>query len=68
MEKGRWADPMGLNPHSYGLFYSPMWMFSWRSQNTINTSNELSSVLFGRLIFIILPQVVLKLIKWNYTV
>lgn len=38
MEKGRRADPIGSNPHSYGLVFSE-YTFSWGSQNAIITSN-----------------------------
>ena len=38
MEKGRRADPMGSNPHSYGLVFSE-YTFSWGSQNVIVTSS-----------------------------
>lgn len=38
MEKGRRADPIGSNPHSYGLVFSE-YTFSWGSQNAIITSS-----------------------------
>ena len=36
IEKGRRADPMGSNPHSYGLVFSE-YTFSWGSQNAMVT-------------------------------
>lgn len=39
IENGRRADPMGSNPHSYGLVFSE-YVFSWGSQNAISTSRE----------------------------
>lgn len=39
IENGRRADPMGSNPHSYGLVFSE-YAFSWGSQNAINMSKE----------------------------
>lgn len=47
MEKGRRADPMGSNPHSYGLVFSE-YTFSWGSQNAIITSSEASVKLVRR--------------------
>lgn len=38
MEKGRRADPIGSNPHSYGLVFSE-YTFSWGSQNAMITSS-----------------------------
>ena len=39
IENGRRADPMGSNPHSYGLVFSE-YVFSWGSQNAISTCRE----------------------------
>ena len=69
MEKGRWADPMGSNPHSYGLAFSE-YTFSWGSQNVIVTSSVASIRLVRRanIRFIILFWVRLKLTDWKSVV
>ena len=47
IEKGRRVDPMGSNPHSYGLAFSE-YTFSWGSQNVIVTSSVASIRLVRR--------------------
>ena len=62
IENGRRADPMGSNPHSYGLVFSE-YAFSWGSQNAISTSREarVTFVSSVSIIFRSLP----KLIDWK---
>ena len=69
MEKGRRADPMGSNPHSYGLVYSG-YTFSWGSQNAMITSSVASIRLVRRanIRFIILFRVRPKLTDWKSVV
>lgn len=69
IEKGRRADPMGSNPHSYGLAFSA-YGFSWGSQNAISTSNADSVVLTSRvsIIFIISFRGAPKLTDWKSVV
>lgn len=66
MEKGRRADPMGSNPHSYGLAFSA-YAFNWGSQNAISTSNADSVVLISRVsnIFIVSFRSIPKLTDWK---
>lgn len=44
MENGSRADPMGSNPHSYGVIFSE-YVFNWGSQKAINMSRDASMVL-----------------------
>lgn len=69
MEKGRRADPMGSNPHSYGLVFSE-YAFNWGSQNAIITSSEASVKLVRRasIRFIILSRGLPKLTDWKSVV
>lgn len=69
IEKGRRADPMGSNPHSYGLVFSE-YTFSWGSQNAMVTSNVASVKLVRRVIirFIVLFRVRPKLTDWKSVV
>ena len=66
IEKGRRADPIGSNPHSYGLIFSE-YEWSCGSQNAIVTSSVAKSVLVISTIarFIILFQVGLKSPDWK---
>ena len=66
IEKGRRADPMGSNPHSYGLVFSE-YAFSWGSQNAISTSREarVTFVSSVSIIFITLFRSLPKLIDWK---
>lgn len=69
MEKGRRADPIGSNPHSYGLVFSE-YTFNWGSQNAIVTSSVVSVRLVRRAIirFIILFRIRPKLTDWKSVV
>ena len=69
MEKGRWADPIGSNLHSYGLVFSE-YVFSWGSQNAIITSSVTSVRLVRRanIRFIILFQIRPILTDWKSAV
>ena len=69
MEKGRWADPIGLNPHLYGLVFSE-YAFSWGSQNAMITSRVANVKLVRRanIRFLILFQVRPKLTDWKSVV
>ena len=69
MEKGRRVDPIGSNPHSYGLVFSE-YTFSWGSQNAIVTSNVASVKLVRRVIirFIVLFRARPKLTDWKSVV
>ena len=69
MEKGRQANPIGSNPHSYGLVFSE-YAFSWGSQNTIITSSVASVRLVRRanIRFIILFRIRPKLTDWKSAV
>ena len=69
IEKGRRADPMGSNPHSYGLVFSE-YTFTWGSQNAIVTSNVASVKLVRRVIirFIVLFRARPKLTDWKSVV
>lgn len=69
MEKGRRADPIGSNPHSYGLVFSE-YAFSWGSQNAMITSRVASVKLVRRasIRFIILFRVRPKLADWKSAV
>lgn len=69
MEKGRRADPMGSNPHSYGLVFSE-YTFNWGSQNAIVTSSVASNRLIKRVSirFIILFRTRPKLTDWKSVV
>lgn len=69
MEKGRRADPIGSNPHSYGLVFSE-YTFSWGSQNAMVTSSVASVRLVMRAIirFIVLFRVRPKLTDWKSVV
>lgn len=53
MEKGRRADPMGSNPHSYGLDFS-VYVFNWGNQNAISTSKEARVILVNSVIIILI--------------
>lgn len=66
IENGRRADPMGSNPHSYGLVFSE-YAFSWGSQNAISTSREarVTFVNSVSIIFITLFRSLPKLIDWK---
>ena len=66
IENGRRADPMGSNPHSYGLVFSE-YVFSWGSQNAISTSREarVTFVNSVSIIFITLFRSLPKLIDWK---
>lgn len=68
MEKGRRADPMGSNPHSYGLVFSE-YTFSWGSQNAIMTSRVASVKLVRRasIRFIIVFRARTKLLEVSCT-
>lgn len=68
MEKGRRDDPMGSNPHSYGLVFSE-YTFSWGSQNAIMTSRVASVKLVRRasIRFIILFRARPKLVEVSCT-
>ena len=69
MEKGRWADPIGSNLHSYGLVFSE-YAFSWGSQNAMITSRVANVKLVRRanIRFLILFQVRPKLTDWKSVV
>lgn len=69
IEKGRRADPMGSNPHSYGLVFSE-YTFSWGSQNAMMTSRVASVKLVRRasIKFIILFRTRPKLADWKSAV
>lgn len=69
MEKGRRADPIGSNPHSYGLVFSE-YEFNWGSQNAIITSSVASEKLVSRasIRFIILSWVRPRLTDWKSVV
>ena len=69
MENRRRADPIGSNPHSYGLVFSE-YAFSWGSQNAMITSSVASVRLVRRanIRFIILFQIRLKLTDWKSAV
>lgn len=53
MEKGRRADPIGSNPHSYGLDFS-VYVFNWGNQNAISTSKEARDMLMNSVIIILI--------------
>lgn len=69
IEKGRRADPMGSNPHSYGLVFSE-YAFNWGSQNAIVTSSVANVRLVKRasIRFIILFRILPKLTDWKSVV
>ena len=69
MENRRRADPIGSNPHSYGLVFSE-YAFSWGSQNVMITSKVANVKLVRRanIRFIILFRVRPKLTDWKSAV
>ena len=69
MENRRRADPIGSNPHSYGLVFSE-YAFSWGSQNAMITSRVANVKLVRRanIRFIILFRVRPKLTDWKSVV
>lgn len=69
MEKGRRADPMGSNPHSYGLVFSA-YTFSCGSQKAMNTSSRASVVFVSSVSrrFIVLFRGTPKLTDWKSVV
>lgn len=69
IEKGRRAEPMGSNPHSYGLDFSA-YTFIWGSQNAIVTRSEANRVLIIKvnIKFIILSRSFPRLADWKSAV
>ncbi len=69
MEKGRRADPMGSNPHSYGLVFSA-YMFSWGSQRAMVMRSKASAVFVSSVSrrFIALFRGIPKLTDWKSVV
>lgn len=69
IEKGRRADPIGSNPHSYGLAFS-VYTFNWGNQNATEINrremDELIKIVNMR--FIILSWFIPELIDWKSTV
>lgn len=60
IEKGRRADPMGSNPHSYGLDFSA-YKLVWGNQNAIRTNKRAKEVL------VISVNMKLIILSWVYT-
>ena len=69
MENRRRADPIGSNPHSYGLVFSE-YAFSWGSQNAMITSRVANVKLVRRanIRYIIHFRVRPKLTDWKSAV